>query len=142
MMGSRSGSVDPGLLIYLLRQHHYTPDQLEEILYKQSGLLGVSGISSDMREILAAKNRGDPRAQLAFEIYAHRLLREIGSMLAVLGGANALVFTGGVGENCAPLRDRVIEQLNFLPNLRVLVIPAEEEWEIARQCYALTAAAT
>jgi len=139
MMGSRSGSVDPGLLIYLLREHHYTADQLEDILYKQSGLLGVSGISSDMREILAAINRGDPRAQLAFDIYAHRLLREIGSMLAVLGGADALVFTGGVGENCAPLRDRVAQQLKFLPNLRVLVIQAEEEWEIARQCFELQA---
>jgi acetate kinase len=137
MMGSRSGSVDPGILIYLLRQHHYTADQLEEILYQQSGLLGVSGISSDMREILAAIERHDPRAQLAFDIYLHRLLREIGSMLAVLGGADALVFTGGVGENCAPLRDRAAEQLQFLPNLRVLVIHAEEEWEIARQCYEL-----
>ena len=140
MMGSRSGSVDPGILIYLLREHSYTADQLEEILYKQSGLLGVSGISSDMREILAAIDRGDPRAQLAFDIYLHRLVREIGSMLAVLGGADALVFTGGVGENCAPLRDRVAQQLNFLPNLRVLVIPAQEEWEIARQCFELRTA--
>ncbi len=137
MMGSRSGSVDPGIVIYLLREHNYTADQLEEILYQQSGLLGVSGISSDMREILAAIDRGDTRAQLAFDIYAHRLLREIGSMLAVLGGADALVFTGGVGENCAPLRDRAVQQLKFLPNLRVLVIHAEEEWEIARQCYEL-----
>jgi acetate kinase len=137
MMGSRSGSVDPGLLIYLLRQHNYTPDQLEDILYKQSGLLGVSGISSDMREILSAIDRGDPRAKLAFDIYLHRLVREIGSMLAVLGGADALVFTGGVGENCAPLRDRAAQQFEFLPNLRVLVIHAEEEWEIARQCYEL-----
>jgi acetate kinase len=137
MMGSRSGSVDPGVLIYLLRQHSYTADQLEEILYRQSGLEGVSGVSSDMREILAAIDRGDPRAQLAFDIYLHRLLREIGSMLAVLGSADALVFTGGVGENCAPLRDRVAQQFKFLPSLRVLVIHAEEEWEIARQCYEL-----
>jgi acetate kinase len=137
MMGSRSGSIDPGILVYLLREHGYTADQLEEILYRQSGLLGVSGISSDMREILAAIERGDPRAQLAFDIYVHRLVEEIGSMLAVLGGADALVFTGGVGENCAPLRDRVVQQLKFLPNLRVLVIHAEEEWEIARQCFEL-----
>jgi acetate kinase len=140
MMGSRSGSVDPGILIYLLRQHNYTADQIEEILYAQSGLLGVSGISSDMREILAAMDRGDPRAQLAFGIYVHRLVREIGSMLAVLGGADALVFTGGVGENCAPLRDRVAQQLQFLPRLQVLVIHAEEEWEIARQCFELQSA--
>ena len=129
-----SGSIYPGILIYLVLQHNSTADQLEDILYKQSGLLGVSGISSDMREILAAIDRGDPRAQLAFDVYLHRLVREIGSMLAVLGGADALVFTGGVGENCAPLRDRAAQQFNFLPNLRVLVIHAEEEWEIARQC--------
>jgi acetate kinase len=137
MMCSRSGSIDPGILIYLLRQHSYTADQLDDILYKQSGLLGVSGISADMREILAAMDRGDPRAQLAFDIYLHRLVQEIGSMLAVLGGADALVFTGGVGENCAPLRDRAAQQFQFLPNLRVLVIHAEEEWEIARQCFEL-----
>lgn len=139
MMGSRSGSVDPGILIHLMRQHGYSADQLDDILYRQSGLLGISGISSDMREILAAIDRGDARAQLAFDIYLHRLVREVGSMLAVLGGADALVFTGGVGENCAPLRERVAQQLGFLPNLKVLVVHAEEEWEIARQCYTLRA---
>ncbi len=138
MMGSRSGAVDPGILVYLLREHNYTADQFDDILYKQSGLLGISGVSADMREILSAIDRGEPRARLAFDIYAHRLLREIGSMLAVLGGADALVFTGGVGENCAPLREKVTQQLGFLPNLRVLVIHAEEEWEIARQCFELT----
>jgi len=137
MMGSRSGSVDPGILIHLLRQHGYTADQLDDILYRQSGLLGVSGISADMREILAAIDRGDQRAQLAFDIYLHRLVREIGSMLAVLGGADALVFTGGVGENCAPLRERMMKQFGFLPQLQVLVIHAEEEWEIARQTFVL-----
>jgi acetate kinase len=138
MMGSRSGSVDPGILVHLLRQHNYTPDQLDDILYKQSGLLGISGASADMREILAAIDRGNPRARLAFDIYAHRLIREIGSMLAVLGGADALVFTGGVGENCAPLRERVTQQFGFLRSLQMLVIHAEEEWEIARQCFELT----
>src|SRR5665213_2978474 len=137
MMGSRSSSVDPGILVYLLREHHCTADQLDDILYKQSGLLGISGISADMREILAAIDRRDSRARLAFDIYVHRLVREIGSMLAVLGGADALVFTGGVGENCAPLREKVMQQLGFVPNLQVLVIHAEEEWEIARQCFEL-----
>jgi len=137
MMGSRSGSVDPGILVHLLRRYGYTADQLDDILYHRSGLLGISGISADMREILAAIDRGEPRAQLAFDIYLHRLVREIGAMLAVLGGADALVFTGGVGENCAPLREKVILQLGFLPHLRVLVIHAEEEWEIARQCFEL-----
>jgi acetate kinase len=140
MMGSRSGSIDPGILIQLIRRHGYTADQIEDLLYHQSGLLGVSGISADMREILAAIGRGDPRARLAFDIYTHRLVREIGSMIAVLGGADALVFTGGVGENCAPLREAVAPQFAFLPHLRVLVVHAEEEWEIARQCYAVISA--
>ena len=138
MMGSRSGSVDPGILIHLLREHAYSADQLGDILYRQSGLLGISGVSSDMREILAAIDRGEARSQLAFDIYLHRLVREIGSMLAVLGRVDALIFTGGVGENCAPLRERVMQQLAFLPDLKMLVVHAEEEWEIARQCYAVT----
>jgi acetate kinase len=140
MMGSRSGSVDPGILIHLMRQRGYSADQLDCILHRESGLLGISGISEDMREILAAIAQGNPRAQLAFDIYAHRLVREIGSMIAVLGGADALVFTGGVGENCAPLRDAVARQFAFLTGLRILVIHAEEEWEIARQCRALISA--
>lgn len=137
MMGSRSGSLDPAILTYLMRRHGYTADQLDDILYRQSGLLGISGISADMREILAAIERGDERARLAFDIYTHRLVKEIGAMIAVLGGADALVFTGGVGEHCAPLRAAVMPHLAYLPNLRVLVVHAEEEWEIARQCVGL-----
>ena len=133
MMGSRSGSLDPGILIHLMRTRGATADQLDRILNRESGLLGVSGVSEDMREILAAMERGNPRARLAFEIYTHRLVREIGSMLAVLGDLDALVFTGGVGENCAPLRERVAAQFAFV-SPRVIVVHAEEEWEIAREC--------
>jgi acetate kinase len=158
MMGSRSGSVDPAILIHLMR-HGKTADQLDDLLNRQSGLLGISGISGDMREILAAAESGHERARLAFEIYAHRLVREMGGMLAVLGGLDALVFTGGVGENCPPLRDAAARHLAFMglkldstknaaPDadmdvaaadsaVRVLVIHAEEEWEIARECYRL-----
>jgi acetate kinase len=89
-----------------------------------------------MREILAAIDQGNERARLAFDIYAHRLLREIGGMIAVLAGLDVLVFTGGVGENCAPLRERVAESLAFLKP-KILVIHAEEEWEIARECWFL-----
>ena len=134
-MGTRSGSIDPAILIHLLRTHAYSADRLDQMLNRESGLLGVSGVSADMREILAAVEKGDRRAQLAFEIYVHRLLREIGGMMAVLGGVDALVFTGGIGEHCAPLRDRVREDLKFLKP-RILVIPAEEEWEIVRECWA------
>jgi acetate kinase len=137
MMGTRSGSIDPGILIHLIRTRGYTSDQLDHMLNRESGLLGISGVSEDMREVLAAVDRGNPRARLAFEIYTHRLVREIGGMLATLGGLDALVFTGGIGENCAPLRDRVAAQLAFLKS-RVLVVHAEEEWEIARECWRLT----
>lgn len=159
MMGSRCGSIDPGIIVYLIRHCGYSAEQLDHILNQESGLLGVSGISEDMREILKAMAQGNQRAQLAFDIYAHRLCREVGAMLVVLGGSDALVFTGGVGEHCPPLRQVVSRQLEFLglkldgvknaatcadddiaaqeSAMRVLVIHAEEEWEIARECYRL-----
>jgi acetate kinase len=159
MMGTRCGSIDPGILIYLIRHCGYSAEQLDRILNQESGLLGVSGLSGDMREILEAMQGGNERARLAFDVYTHRLIREVGAMLAVLGGVDAIVFTGGVGENCAPLRARVCDRLRFAgvrldpaknaqPTLdtdiaasdspaRVLVIRAEEEWEIARECYHL-----
>ena len=133
MMGSRSGSIDPAILIYLIRHRGYSADELDKILNQESGLLGVSGISSDMREILKSE---DPRAKLAFDIYAHRLCREIGAMAGVLGGADAIVFTGGVGENYPPLREIVAKRFAFL-NVMILVVHAEEEWEIVRECYFL-----
>jgi acetate kinase len=157
MMGTRSGSIDPGILVYLIRHCGYTAEQLDGILNKESGLLGISGLSGDMREILKAMDSSDQRARLAFDVYAHRLMREIGGMLAVLGGVDALIFTGGVGENCAPLRQIVCERLAFLslkldesknaqPKLdqdvatpdskvRVLLIRANEEWQIAKECH-------
>ena len=159
MMGTRSGSVDPGILIFLLRHCGYTADQLDQLLNQRSGLLGISGESGDMRKILAARAAGDQPASLAFDIYAHRLTREAGGMLATLGGLDALVFTGGIGENCPPLREHLCRQLAFAgvsldgvrnernpPDAdiaapdspaRVLVIHAEEEWEIARECHRL-----
>jgi acetate kinase len=159
MMGTRSGSVDPSILVYLIRRNGYTADQIDDILNRQSGLLGVSGKSGDMRETLEAIQAGNQRARLAYDIYAHRLVRETGAMLAVLGGVDAIVFTGGVGENCVPLRKDVSEQFGFLglkldltknaaPELdqniassdsrvQVLVIRADEDWEIACECHRL-----
>jgi len=157
MMGTRSGSIDPGILIYLLRHRGYQADQLDEILNRESGLKGVSGLSGDMREILAAAAQGNAQAQLAFDIFAHRVTREAGAMLAVLGGVDAMVFTGGVGENTPMLRERVCRQMGFLgleldsasnahakgdqdiatpaSTVRIFVIHAQEDWEIARECY-------
>jgi acetate kinase len=133
MMGTRCGSLDPGIPVYLLRHANSTADDLDKVFNRESGLKGISGISGDMREILAAIEKGNPRAKLAFDMYAHRLCREVGAMLVVLGGVDAIVFTGGVGENCAPLRERVRGQLGFLGDVPILTVKAEEELEMARQ---------
>ncbi len=119
MMGTRSGSVDPGVLTYLMRRRHFLDEQLDDVLNKKSGLLGISGVSSDMREVLAASKNGDEpekmaRAKLALDMYVHRLRSGIGAMVAVLGGIDALVFTAGVGENSFEVRAAVCENLAFL----------------------------
>jgi acetate kinase len=161
MMGSRSGSVDPGILTYLMRHKHFTGEQLDDVLNKTSGLLGISGISSDMRQILGARKNGNERAKLAFDIYIHRLQSGIGAMMTVLGGADGLVFTAGVGENSPEVRAAVCDKLAFFglrldtaknaqspldedtdisapdATVRVLVIHAQEDWMIARQCWDL-----
>jgi acetate kinase len=113
MMGSRSGSVDPGLLIYLLRHKGLDADRLDRALNHESGLLGVSGVSGDMRQVLAAAP-SNPDARLAIDIYVHRIQQTIGAMAATLGGVDALVFTAGVGENAAAIRERVCANLGFL----------------------------
>jgi acetate kinase len=114
MMDTRSGTVDPGLLLYLLEKGKRTVGDLSRELYEKSGLLGLSGISSDMRDILAKATAGDPRAQLAIDVYLHRLVSMIGSMIASLGGIDALVFTAGIGENALLIRARVCDRLSFL----------------------------
>ncbi len=113
MMGSRSGSVDPGLLIHLLKQG-LPLDELDHLLNRGSGLKGLSGLSSDMRSVLAACDQGDPHAQLAIEVYIHRLRREMGGMIASLEGLDILIFTGGVGENAALIRQRACAGFEFL----------------------------
>ncbi len=159
MMGSRSGSVDPGILVYLLRQNGSTADQLDTMLNDDSGLKGISGVSSDMREIHAAIDQGNTRAKLAFDIYVHRLRSFIGAMLAMLGGIDALVFAGGVGEHDASLRAATCEAFAFLglqldteknaqsladcdiaaadSTVRLLLIQTQEEWSIAKECWRL-----
>lgn len=159
MMGSRSGSIDPGIVIHLVRQG-YAADRLDQVLNHQSGLLGISGISNDMREIQAAIGQGQDRAILAFEIYIHRLRAQIGAMLASLRGhIDGLVFTGGIGENDPQVRVAACEAFGFLglkldrdrnqrspvdidiatpdSSVRVLVIQAQEDWAIAQACWKL-----
>jgi acetate kinase len=161
MMGTRSGSVDPGILIYLMREGKLGHEQLDRVLNQESGLIGISGVSSDMRNILAAVKQSNDRARLAFDIFVHRLQAAIGAMSVALGGLDALVFTAGVGENSAEVRAAACEKLEFLglkidpalnekPALdcdiaiadsraRILVIRAEEDWAIAAECWKLTA---
>ena len=159
MMGSRSGSVDPGILIYLMRQQGYTADQLDGVLNRASGLKGISGVSADMRQIVAAIAQKNSRAQLAQDIYVHRLRSCIGAMLASSGGLDALVFTAGVGENSGIVRTAACEAFEFLglkldpekntsspddrdiaaadSTVRVLVIHTQEDWAIAKDCWHL-----
>ncbi len=103
-MGTRSGNLDPGVVLYLMDERRMDARAVEKLLYQQSGLLGVSGIASDMRTLLAS---AEPRAQLAIDLFVYRIARELGSLAAALGGLDAIVFTAGVGENSAPIRARV-----------------------------------
>jgi acetate kinase len=148
-MGTRCGAIDPGVLLYLIDERRMDARALEHLLYHQSGLLGVSGISSDMRTLLASN---EPRARLAIDLYCYRMRREIGSLAAALGGLDALVFTGGIGENAAVIRARVCRDAGWLgveldpaanaargpristPGARVSAwaIPTDEELMIAR----------
>ncbi|HYL15576.1 MAG TPA: acetate kinase [Terriglobales bacterium] len=161
MMGTRSGSIDPGILIYLMSQIQLTGQQLDEVLNKYSGLLGISGVSGDMRDVLAAVKNGHERARLAFEIYVHRLRAGIGAMMAALGSVDGLVFTAGVGENSPEVRAAACQNLQHVgvkvdpkrnaespPDqdisdpaspVRVVLVRAGEDWEIARDCWKLVA---
>jgi acetate kinase len=111
VMGTRCGSLDPGVLLYLMDRHGLDARALERLLYEQSGLLGVSGVSSDMRELLAS---AAPAAAEAVDLFVYRIARELGSLAAALGGLDALVFTGGIGENAAPIRARVCREAAWL----------------------------
>jgi acetate kinase len=157
MMGSRSGTVDPGILIYLVRQKGYSADQLDTLLNKESGLKGVSGVSSDMREVLSAIREGNERARLAFDMYIHRLRSSMGAMLATLGGVDAFVFAGGVGEHASSVRWAACKAFGFLglkldaaknaqspadqdiatadSAVRVLIVQTQEDWSIAKECW-------
>lgn len=111
VMGTRCGSLDPGALLYLLQHEHLGPGELERLLYERSGLLGVSGVSSDMRELLASDRA---EAAEAVELFVYRIGREIGSLASALGGLDALIFTGGIGEHAPQIRARVCRQAAWL----------------------------
>jgi acetate kinase len=114
VMATRSGSVDPGLLLHVLRRHGLSAEEVEDALNRRSGLLGISGLSGDMRDVLAAAGTGDERAGLAVEVFALRVRQAIGALTATLGGIDALVFTGGIGERSAPVRAACCRDLRVL----------------------------
>jgi acetate kinase len=155
VMGTRGGSLDPGILVHLLRTGT-SAAELDNILNRQSGLLGVSGLSSDMRDIVQAMKNGNQRAKLAFDVFIHRLCAYVAAMAASLQGLDVLVFTAGIGENSSEVRAAACSRLGFLglnldegknsspksdvdissPDspVRILVIRAQEDWSIAQTC--------
>lgn len=153
MMGTRCGDVDPGALLYIQQKEQLDGNGMQTLINKKSGLAGISGISSDMRDIDKAIAEGNKRAALALEMYDYRIIKYIGAYTAALGGVDVIVFTAGVGENQIQLRERVCKQLAFLgidfdtesnncrgeeveitrpgSKVRVVVIPTDEEYMIA-----------
>ena len=154
MMGTRVGDVDPGALTYLMAKHNLSADEMQRIINKASGVLGVSGISSDMREIEAAVNAGDEQAKRALDMYEQRIIKYVGAYAAEMGGVDIIVFTGGVGENQTGVRENVCEPLAFMgveidkelnartrgtetvistpaSKIQVVVVPTDEELMIA-----------
>ncbi|MDQ6633422.1 MAG: acetate/propionate family kinase [Gemmatimonadota bacterium] len=160
-MARRSGSIDPGILIHLLRHGGYTTDTLDHLLNHDSGLAGLSGTDGDMRTVLAGVDDGDERARLALGVFVHRVRQGIAAMAGSMGGVDALVFTGGVGEHAPRVREQVCHQLRFLgamidpavnatcdgeanvsavdARIAVLVIPAQENWMVARESIRIVA---
>ncbi len=151
MMGTRSGDLDPGVLLYLLTQRGLSPQAVDELVNRQSGLLGVSGTSADMRELLDAEATDESAAE-AVELFCYQARKFLGSLVAVLGGLETLVFTGGIGERAAPVRQRICEPFQFLglqidashnaaddsvistidSSVKVRVMPTDEDLMIAR----------
>lgn len=160
MMGTRSGSIDPAILLYWWREAGMNGDEIDRILNRESGFKGVSGVAADVRTILQAIADGNPRAQLAFDLFVRRIQKEIGAMLPVLGGLDALVFTAGVGENAAMVRAAVCDGFGFLgwrldpqrndqrrpgesrdrnlaaadSAIAIWTIHTQEDWAIAQEC--------
>jgi acetate kinase len=159
IMGTRSGDIDPSIIFHLVNQLGYSLDQVNNLLNKQSGMLGLTGFS-DMRDILKAIAAGNEQAELAYDMYAYRIKKYIGSYAAVLNGLDAIVFTAGVGENDCAIRQMICSEMDFLgikldedknkvrsaslreintedAPVKILVVPTNEELEIVEQCFEL-----
>ncbi|GAB6149821.1 acetate/propionate family kinase [Clostridium novyi] len=153
-MGTRCGDIDPAIVTFLIKELNYSVDEVNKIMNKESGVLGISGISSDFRDILKAASEGNERAELALNIFKNKVIQYIGAYTAVMGGVDAIIFTAGVGENSEPIRKRIISDLGFLgikldeeknkvmgetetistedSKVKILAIPTNEELMIAR----------
>ena len=155
MMGTRTGSIDPAVIFYLMRDQNMTADEVEAMLYQKSGLLGVSGLSNDMRKLREASGTNS-NAREAIDMFTYRIIREAGAMIAIMGGIDAFIFTAGIGENDSELRAEIIKGLSFAGfsldaaanhvkarkisgEIRpvALVVPTNEEVMIARETSAL-----
>ena len=162
VMGTRSGDIDPAAVDYLREKLNLKPEEVVNYLNKKCGVLGVSGISSDLRDLEAATEKGNERALLALEMLAYRVKKYVGSYIAVLGGADAVVFTGGIGEHSPRIRRLVMEGMEFAgakfdeeknlaydsgigylntedSKVKIIVLPTNEELSIARETKILTA---
>ena len=159
-MGTRSGDLDAGILEYLMHKHGYNIDEMLNVLNKKSGVLGISGVSSDFRDLEAAAPQGNQRAQLALDVFDYSVKKFIGSYAAAMGGVDAIIFTAGVGENGPDTRANVVSGLEFMgvkidpeknntrgkevdvatddSKVRILVIPTNEELMIAMDTAAIT----
>lgn len=160
MMGTRSGDLDPAIVPYVMNKEELSVGEVNSMLNKHSGLLAISGVSSDMRDIIDGAEKGEPNSTLAFEMYEYRLRKYIGSYAAAMNGVDVIVFTAGVGENASMLREKVLNNLTFLgieldaeankvrsgdprriskadSKVQVLVVPTNEELVIARDTYRL-----
>jgi acetate kinase len=137
VMATRAGSIDPGILLWVERHSELSVDDVEEGLLHEAGLAALSGTSGDMREVVAGMTSGDDRCQLAFGVYCHRLAAGVAAMAASMGGVDAIVLTGGVGENSAEVRDELARRVEFL-GAPLLTVPAREDLEIARAARAIS----
>jgi len=139
LMGTRSGDLDPAVIPYLIKRYNMSVETMDNILNKKSGLLGISGISNDFRELVKARSKGNKRAGLAIEVFKYRILKYVGAYAMILGKVDAIVFTGGIGENVKEVRDYVAKKVKSLigNTVKILVIPTDEELMIARHSFSL-----
>jgi acetate kinase len=164
LMGTRTGDMDPAVVLHIMDKQKLSPQEMNKLLNNQSGVKGISGISNDMRQIIEKAAAGHQRAQLALDIFVYRIVKYIGAYVAAMGGADAIIFTGGIGENAVAVRAKILEPLAFLgaeidpvrnasdakekvitrdgSRIAAWVVPTNEELSIAQKTKAVVETAT